>query len=991
MIYIRYALALALLFAFSTISPGQNPTVESGFTPGISKIVGPLFADTDFQPDGKIIASGTFNVVNGYVRYNVARLNTDGTTDPTFNCPDCTFVVSKAIVQPDGKILVSGKVSLSQPAGKIIRVNADGSLDSSFNYTPGTSSFGNITVKGIQPDGKILILTSINGNNRIVRLNSDGSIDDTFTQIFVTTAGPVVDVKVLPDGRTFIFGNTTYGYLALLNTDGSKNESFESPSLTNASSSAIPSISDISLQTDGKLVIIGRFTSINGINRDGIARLNADQSVDTSFTSPPFSLAFFGGGRVFSLSNNKVLVANGQVTNPGRIFRLNSDGSLDNTFAIPTIGPILYSVNIDASERIYAFTGTLRRFNADGTLDTFFTPAIEVAGVVMALGLQSDGKILVGGVYDKANGFNRLTVSRLNADGTTDTDFDTAQKFSNNSSIFDFAVQTDGKILVGGGFTYDGTEKRLVRLNSNGSLDSAFIVTTGTNSVVNDIELLSDGKILIGGRFESVNGMSRTALARLNSDGTLDTAFNVQLGIGATVNAAIVQPDGKIMIAGNFSGVNGFNRANLARLNSDGTLDTSFNANEAGINDLLILPDGKYLALRQKTVYRFNNDGSADISFNSPTLNNGGSLTSFALLNDNSIVIGGIFSTVNGFQKNNIARLKPDGTLDSVSFLKGTDADPKVFLKQPDGKLLTGGAFKVIEQKPRTGLARLSFNPQFVVPPFDFDGDGRTDISVFRPSSNVWYQLLGPNYQFSQRNFGENGDKIVPADYDGDGKTDFAVFRPSNGNWYYVQSSNNAPRTIHWGQADDIPLPSDVNGDGADDFVVYRPSTNNWYRLTTNGQFTEIVFGTGGDKPLIGDFDGDGKADPAIYRPSNGQWWYAASSAGNAFRAVHWGIAEDIPVPQDYDGDGTTDLAVYRPSTGVWYILNSGNQSATIIQFGLSADKPVAGDYDGDGKADIAVYRPSTGEWYILKSSAGFFGLQFGISEDIPIPNAFIQ
>ncbi len=822
--------------------------------------------------------------------------------------------------------------------------------------------------------------------------------DNTFTHIFVTTEGPLIDAKILPDGRTFIFGDTPYGYLAEINSDGSKNNAFDSPSLTSANGSA--NISDIALQTDGKLVVAGRFTSINGISRDGIARLNTDESIDKSFTSPPLSLGFFGGGKIFSLSNNKVLVANAAVTNPGRIFRLNSDGSLDETFTEPTGIVTLYSVNVDASERIYVFSGSgagtkLLRHNPDGTVDTSFTPVFEVSGTVSALGLQPDGKILVAGFYDKANGFTRSSVSRLNADGSTDTGFDTAQKFALTPNIFAFDVQPDGKILVGGNFVYDGAGKRLVRLNSNGSLDSAFNVTitgaTNFETYVNDIEVLSDGKILIGGKFESVNGTTRTAIARLNSDGTLDTTFNVQLGTGATLNATIVQPDGKIMIAGQFSGVNGFNRANLARLNSDGTLDTSFNATAPVIKDLLIQSSGKYVALRSNRIYRYNTDGSDDPSFITPDLSNGGVINSFALLDDNSIVIGGIFSIVNGLQKNNIARLKPDGTLESLSFQKGTDAEPRVFLKQPDGKLLAGGAFTIIEEKPRTALARLTFDLQFVTPPFDFDGDGRTDIAVFRPTSNIWYQLLGPNYQFAQKNFGNNGDKIVPADYDGDGRTDFAVFRPSTGDWTLIQSSNNFQRTVHWGQSGDIPLPSDVNGDGTDDFVVFRPSTNNWYRLTTSGQFTEIVFGTSGDKPLIGDFDGDGKADPAIYRPSNGQWWYAASSLGNAFRAVHWGIAEDIPVPQDYDGDGTTDLAVYRPSSGVWYILNSSNQSATIIQFGLSADKPVAGDYDGDGKADIAVYRPSTGEWYILKSTEGFFGLQFGISIDVPIPNAFIQ
>ena len=226
-----------------------------------------------------------------------------------------------------------------------------------------------------------------------------------------------------------------------------------------------------------------------------------------------------------------------------------------------------------------------------------------------------------------------------------------------------------------------------------------------------------------------------------------------------------------------------------------------------------------------------------------------------------------------------------------IHFRNGVDSPPSVFLKQPDGKLLTGGDFKVIENKPRTGLARLVFSAIVNPTPFDFDGDGRADIGVYRPSNAVWYQLIGANYQFSQRTFGEPNIKIVPADYDGDGRTDYGIWKPSTAEWIFINSSNGAMTTRVWGAPGDIPLPSDVDDDGKAELVIYRPSNNTWYRLKINGSFTEIYFGSSGDKPLIGDFDGDGKADPAIYRPSTGTWWYAASSAGNAFRAVQWGIS----------------------------------------------------------------------------------------------------
>ncbi len=279
---------------------------------------------------------------------------------------------------------------------------------------------------------------------------------------------------------------------------------------------------------------------------------------------------------------------------------------------------------------------------------------------------------------------------------------------------------------------------------------------------------------------------------------------------------------------------------------------------------------------------------------------------------------------------------------------------------------------------------------------FDFDGDGRSDISTFRPSESVWY-LSRSALGFSASQWGISTDIIVPADYDGDQKTDIAVWRESNGNFYILNSASSTFRFENFGLSGDVPVPQDWDGDGKSDVSVFRPGSSGlqstfYYRASAgnpngnpNGNLTFIPWGVAGDKPVSGDFDGDGLADAAIFRPSNGVWYIRRSFDGQ-LSANAFGLANDKLVPADYDGDGKTDLAVYRG--GIWYLLRSF-EGFTAFQYGIANDTPVPADYDGDGRANAAIYRD--GVWYRLNQNGTSQIDLFGLASDKPTAAAYVR
>ncbi len=269
----------------------------------------------------------------------------------------------------------------------------------------------------------------------------------------------------------------------------------------------------------------------------------------------------------------------------------------------------------------------------------------------------------------------------------------------------------------------------------------------------------------------------------------------------------------------------------------------------------------------------------------------------------------------------------------------------------------------------------------------DFDGDGRTDLSVFRAGSGDWQIETSSNSAPGTTHFGLAGDVIVPGDYDGDNRSDLAVFRPSTGIWY-LQRSTAGFAAAQFGVSGDVPVAADYDADGKTDMAVWRPSSGIWYIQQSTLGFKAQQWGINGDKAITGDFEGDGKADIAIWRPSNG-FWYVLQSSSSIGMYENFGLASDRPLSGDFDGNGVTDFAVYRPSTGIWYSLDPITRAFRSINFGLSEDIPIPADYDGDSKTDIAVFRPSVNQWYRLNSSDNaFFSREFGQSGDRPSPSS---
>lgn len=631
--------------------------------------------------------------------------------------------------QSDGKILLGGSFSNAKGVydlNRFIRLNSDGTLDSQFSKNAsGSNKFnGEINSIAIQSDGKILVGGSFgnyNGfysRNNLVRLNSDGTLDTDFcinASDNNRIAGTVYSVVTQPDGKILV-GGTFYKYLIRLNSDGTLDNDF----ISNASDGLKFSgyIYSIAIQTDEKILVGGAFSNYNGVSgRNGLVRLNSDGTIDNDFC---------------------VNAVDGKNLNPGVY-----------TIFVQTDGKILFGGNFYGNYNISPF----RRLNSDGTDDTIFLNntgnKIPYHEHVRNINVISNGKIFISGAFYSYGGvYGRSYFVCLNSDGSIDSPYtlNSTDPYKFSSEVRGTIELDENKIAVIGTFSnYDNQKYRnyITVLNSNGSRDSvlgdAFSSNSSKfNSTIMTIATQTDGKILVGGNFTNYDSISGyNCIIRFNSDKTLDTQFceNIKNKISSGIIRAIrVQPNGQILVSGDFYGAFGVpNRNHLVRLNSDGTVDEYFCNNAVDgskfnntIHSIVVQPDNKILIAGAFYNYgdtsgrgrliRLNQDGTLDIDFCNLAVDSDkitGTVFSTELQSDGKILVGGQFGNYLTSGRSYLIRIDSAGNLDTAFCANASDAyafsnEVRVIRTHSDGKILVGGVFTGYKGSTRNFLVRLN-------------------------------------------------------------------------------------------------------------------------------------------------------------------------------------------------------------------------------------------------------------------------------------------
>ncbi len=1099
--YRSAVIAAALALVLAGARPALSQYAEDFFDPDV---LGEYVNAILVQPDGRILVGGNYTNMAKVACRSLGRLLPNGTNDAGFVCQVEGDVLDLALAA-SGNILVGGLFATVNDVSRpnLAWLGADGAT----GVAPPAPN-GRVWALVVQADGQALVggdFTAMGGTacRGLARLASATALDPGFpTALF---NGIVYALAVQPDGKilvggnfTELGGNTNLNRIARLNADGSVDASF------NPGGGANDTVFKIAVQPDGKILLGGAFTRVVGAERTAVARLNPDGTLDASFTATAEFPA-----RLYALvlqPDGKIVVAGDFTALNGtarlHIARLNTDGSLDSFYPAGGANAPIYALALQQDGKVLAGGEFLtiqgydrkrlaRLYPANGDVESTFK-AGEPDAAVFALASQTDCRIICGGEFSVFDTFAHMGLARASASrGFADGAFSP----SANNRVNAAAIQPDGRILVAGRFTFlnGPARNRIARLNVNGSLDNGF--DPDADAEVCGITLLPDRSMLAYGFFTDIAASGIRYIAKLDSNSVVDTAFNPNAN--AEVFCVAAQPDGRLVVAGYFSEIAGHTRYRIARLNADGSLDASFDPGDSANNPITcvaVQSDGKIViggtfnsvaGTPRHRVARLNANGSLDTTFD-PDVDST-AVYSLALQADGKIMIGGNFTSVGGLGRINIARLNTDGTLDAGYYPpNGANSTVLSLALQKDGELVVGGAFNALGDDTRHRLGRLSTSnaalqeltvnalgtgvawtrsgssPELQWALFQSSGDASnwTDLSTgtriaggwacmsgaaLPGNTNVYVRALGYaqcGYQNGSGSLIESVRRVFlipPAvaitnlaatstaavdsvsctlagtantnvsgtmrwtnSLTGDSGafpaaatwsvTDIAllpgvnVLTVSGSNALAITASASVSLVVPWSQ----PLAADYDGDRMADPAAYL-GTNLyvWPSLFGYPKMGPLPYGVEGALPAAADFDGDRMADPAAYAGVN---WYAWLSSQGYARVgpFAYGIAGALPVAADFDGDWIGDVAVYAGTDWTAWLSLSGYAQGGPYSYGLAGATPVAADFDGDRLADPAVY--SGTDWTAWLSAFGYPQVgpySYGFAGAVPIAADF--
>ena len=679
--------------------------------------VGPdnIVYTADAQQDGKYIIGGNFTTFQGVSSKGIARLNANGSLDNTFIVGQgFNSVVSKVKVLNSGKILVGGDFTNynGQAVSGLVRLNTDGSLDTSFTTIVTQVNF--LTIRDVVEliDGKLIVagtFTSFNGQSvgRIVKLNPDGSTDTSFNNAQNGANNIINDIEMLPNGKIYIagafggFNGNIARKVARLNTDGSFDTTFSLDSNTNPDNE----IFKVNHLSNGKVAIAGRFDNIGSLSIDAFAILNDNGSlhsyllntklgdirfmvednnqnillvgnfqkydnyfahdilqIDSNYqVNENFNIGGKGIGaftaltQILPVQNDKFILSGTFKSydnyEANKIARINNDGSFDNTFIIGDFNfPSSNGIRkvFQKSNGNLLIAGRFSSYNANtnnrnfieidntGTVTPTFNANLIVGGEVSDFDFLPSSKIVFVGGFNVVNTISRNRIAIINPDGTLDLNFDSG--IGPNNSITKVKFHNN-KIYAAGAFNlWNNTPANyMVRLNLDGTLDNTFNAKFGFD--VNDFIFQPDGKIVAVGNFQTYDNTSVGYVTRIHTNGDYDTSFNTMGSGGANqIRTVILQDDGKFVIGGDFNTFNGQNISKLIRLNSDGTIDNTF-----VLNNWLT---GSYV----HSILPIQNSTTNQIDY----------------------LVGGDFRTIGNVNKNGFAKIDGNSSLSNDDFITYT-------------------------------------------------------------------------------------------------------------------------------------------------------------------------------------------------------------------------------------------------------------------------------------------------------------------------------